>query len=131
MLSVEELEKRIKEFFKADWAKVLEVNGRPYSRFKMGYAVAVVHHNKTGEHVPILVRVNPYSGSITSVILIERPALDNIIELIREADKACDRLAKEEIEKLRAEARERFKQQLTEEEREIFERAERYAGERA
>jgi len=78
MLTISELEKKLKEFLKAEHVTVLSVNGKPYSRFKMGYAVTIVKHNKTGEYVPMLLRMNVYSGSVTSVMLLERDILHNL-----------------------------------------------------
>jgi len=120
-LTISELEKKLKEFLKAESVTVLSVNGKPYSRFKMGYAVAIVKHNKTGEYVPMLLRMNVYSGSVTSVMLLERDILPDILETLLNAEKEIEKLEKKRQEQIRREMQQKFLEKLPEETRRVLE----------
>jgi len=121
MLTISELEKKLKEFLKAESVTVLSVNGKPYSRFKMGYAVAIVKHNKTGEYVPMIVRMNVYSGSVTSVMLLERDILPDILETLLNTEKEIEQLEKRRLEQTRREMQQKFLEKLPEETRRVLE----------
>jgi len=121
MLTISELEKKLKEFLKAESVTVLSVNGKPYSRFKMGYAVAIVKHNKTGEYVPMLLRMNVHSGSVTSVMLLERDILPDILEALLNTEKEIEKLEKKRQEQIRREIQQKFLEKLPEETRRVLE----------
>jgi len=120
MLTISELEKKLKEFLKAEHVTVLSVNGKPYNRFKMGYAVAIVKHNKTGEYVPMVVRMNVYSGSVTSVMLLERDILPDILETLLNMEKEIEKLEKKRQEEVRRERQQKFLEKLPEETRRVL-----------
>jgi len=123
MLTIAKLEKKLKEFLKAEHVTVLSVNGKPYNRFKMGYAIAIVRHNKTGEYVPMIVRMNVYSGSVTSVMLLERDILPDILETLLNTEKEIEKLEKKRLEEVRRERQQKFLEKLPEETRKVLENA--------
>lgn len=88
-LDTRTLEERLRANLKAHWVKILEVNGKVYSKYGMGYAVALVPRRVggvvTGEPVPALVRFNTETGFTTQVIPIDPAVARCLTALVLEA----------------------------------------------
>ena len=84
----EQLEEHLKKHLKTDWVRVLRVGKQTYSKYSMGYAVAlipkVVRGVMTDELIPALIRYNTETGFTTQLIPLDPDVIDPLIELIRE-----------------------------------------------
>ena len=84
----EQLEEHLKKHLKTDWVRVLRIGKQTYSKYSMGYAVAlipkVVRGVVTDEVIPALVRFNTETGFTTQLIPLDPDVIDPLIELIRE-----------------------------------------------
>jgi len=104
--------------------KLIEVDGLPYSRSGLGYAVAIVREKGKRPRYMFrvaLVRINMYSGFVVSVIPIDDPAIMPIVrEILEFAKKLDDYRIAEKSKKLKAKVRS-FLASLSPEEREFME----------
>ncbi|RLE85119.1 MAG: hypothetical protein DRJ67_09410 [Thermoprotei archaeon] len=125
-LSIEELETQLREFLKAEWVRVLEEDGEPYSKYDMGYAVAILPRRVRGrvlrQKVVALVRINTRKFGVMAVIPIDPEVIDKLHELVREAEEERIRLEEEERRKQREERLKKWLESLSPEEREILQK---------
>ena len=84
----EDLEAHLKKYLRTDYVKVLRIGKQTYSKYSMGYAIALVPKVTRGvvtdELIPALVRFNTETGFTTQLIPLDPDVIDPLIELIRE-----------------------------------------------
>ena len=83
----EELEEHLRKYLRTDWVRVLRIGDETYSKYSMGYAVAlvpkVVRGVITDELIPALIRYNTETGFTTQMIPLDPDVIDPLIELIK------------------------------------------------
>jgi len=125
-LAPEELERQLKDFLKADWVKVLRDDDKAYSKYDMGYAVAILPRRVRGrilrQKVVALVRINTRKFGVMAVIPIDPEVIDKLHELVKEAEEVRVKLEEEERRRQREERLKKWLESLSPEEREILQK---------